>query len=74
VPVLTFFSRGRGGSGDDHVALDRAVRRVKDARALAGDDHPVALLEVCDTLGERRERQRVRAEVDLAVPIAHHQR
>ena len=64
---------GRGPRGGDG-ALHRVVMLVEDLRALAGDDHPVALFEIADLLGERRQRQRVRAEIGLAIAIAHHQR
>ena len=47
---------------------------VEDLRAVAGDDHPVAFLEIGDLLGQRRERQRVGAEIGLALAVADHQR
>ena len=37
-------------------------------------DDPVALLEIGDAVGERRERERVRAEIHFAVAIADRQR
>jgi hypothetical protein len=46
-------------------ARHRPVRLVVDLRAIAGDHHPVALLEIGDLLGQRSERQRIGAEVGL---------
>ena len=42
--------------------------------ALAADDRPVALVEISDALGPRRDRKRVGAEVILALAIANGQR
>ena len=69
--------------------LDRAptTRRTRRSRARpAGcrgrrsatpsrrDDRPVALVEIGDPLGQRRQRERVRAEIILALAIADGQR
>ena len=55
-------------------ALDRIVVAVEDLRAVAGDDDPVAFFEIGDLLGQRRERERVGAEIGLALAVADHQR
>ena len=60
--------RGRGARSGD-LALDRIVVLVEDLRALAGDDDPVAFVEIGDLLGQRGERQRVGPEIGLALAV-----
>jgi hypothetical protein len=47
---------------------------VIDLRALPSDDDPVALLQIRDLLGQRRKRQRIGAQIGLALAIADDQR
>ena len=42
--------------------------------ALAGHNDPVAFLEIRDTVGERRERERVGSEIHLALAVADRER
>ncbi len=65
--------RGRGAGFDD-LAVDGLVGAVVDLDLVALDDGPVALLEIGDFLGQRRQRQRVRTEVILTLAIADGQR
>ena len=74
VAVIALLDRGRRRAGFDDLALDRLVLAVEDLDALAADDRPVALVEIGDALGQRRHRERVRAEVIFAVAIADRQR
>ena len=50
------------------------VVAVEDRRAVMGDDRPVALVEIGDALGEPGERERVGAEIGLALAIADGER
>ncbi len=45
---------GHAGNGD--WPLDRVVVLVKNLRTLCGDDDPVALLQIGNALGQRRQR------------------
>ena len=56
------------------VALDRPVVAVENLDPVAPDDRPVAFVEIGDALRPRRQRQRVRAEVILALAVADGQR
>ena len=47
---------------------------VVDHADFAGQHHPVAVLEIADGVGERRQRDRVRAQIHLAVAMADRQR
>ena len=53
------------------TVLPEASRNSAPARV---SDDPVAFLEIGDAVGERRERQRVRAEIHLAVAVADRER
>ena len=50
------------------------VLRVVDLDALARHHRPVAVLEIADRVGERRERDGVGAEIHLAVAVADRER
>ena len=56
------------------LAPDRGARRVEDLDALAGHDRMVALVEIGDAMGERRQRQRIRPDEVLAVAVADGER
>ncbi len=66
-------SCGRGARGLD-LAFDRLVFGIVDFSGFAGDDHPVAFLEIADLLRQRCQRQRVGTDIGFAVAIADHQR
>ena len=57
-----------------HRALDHVAGGVVDLDALARDHRPVAVLEIADRVGERRQRDRVGAEIHFAVAIADRER
>ena len=63
----------RGGRLDDRP-LDRVALLVVDLDALARQHRPVAVFEIADGVGERRERDGVGAEIHLAVAVADRER
>ena len=65
--------RAPESAGLRHRALDR-LAVVVDGGAIGRDDGPVVLLEVADAAGERGQRERVGAEIHLAVAIADGER
>ena len=65
--------RARGRRFTDRP-LDLGIVGVKDRHFRRGDDRPVALVEISDPAGQRRQCQRVRAEEHLAVAIADRER
>ena len=74
VRVIALLDRGRGRAAFDDLALDRRVVAVENLDSVAAHDRPVALVEIGDALGPRRDRERVRAEIILAVAVADRQR
>jgi len=72
--VVALVDQRPGHPGDRHRALDGGIVAIEHLGAVAGADDPIALLEIGDPLGQRRQRQRVGAKIGLAVAIAHHQR
>ncbi len=62
----------RGGFADR--ALDLGILGVEDRDRARGHDRPIALFEIGDAAGQRRQRQRVRADEHLAIAIADRQR
>jgi hypothetical protein len=67
---------GDEGAGDDFLArtLHRTTFGIADVRAVTGEDGPVAVLQVADLVRQRRERQRVGAEIHLALAEPDRQR
>ena len=57
-----------------HRALDRLAVGVVHLDALARHHRPVAVLKIADGVGERRERDRVGAEIHFAVAVADRER
>ena len=55
-------------------ALDPLPVAIADVGALARQHDPVALLEIGDAVGERRERERVGTQIHLAVAVADRER
>ncbi len=72
--VIALADQGARQRGLAHRAGDLAVVAVEDRDLLRGDDRPVAFLEIGDLAGQRRQRQRIRADEHLAVAIADRQR
>ena len=54
--------------------LHDIVVGVAELDAVARGDRPIALFEIGDAVGERGERERVRAQEHLAVALPHRQR
>ena len=68
---------GDEGAGGDLLARPRRPARPSTSRIsapVARQDDPVAVLEIGDVVGEGRERQRVGAEIHLAVAVADRER
>ena len=64
-----------GASGDAlRAALHLRVGLVVEGRAAAMQHDPVALFQIGDEICEGRKRQRVRAEIHLALADADRQR
>ena len=58
----------------DRVAVHDRVVLVVDGRALVRQHHPVAVFEIADRIGERPERNRIRAQIHFAVAMTDRQR
>ena len=75
MPVIALVDQEGGGLGLQLRPGHRLVGLVAELRRAAMQDHPVAVLEIGDGVGEGGQRQRVRAEIHLAaLAIAHRQR
>ena len=72
--VVALADQGAGqlGLADGPVHLRAGL--VEDLRPRAGNHGPVALVEIADAFGQRRQRQGVGADEHLAVAIADRQR
>ena len=66
--------RNAAGVRLEHRALHGLAGGIADLRALALDHDPIAVLQVADRVGERRQRDGVRAEIHLALAVADRQR
>ena len=69
MPIAAPVSRGQL-----HLALDRRAVGVEEPRAVAVDHRPVAVLQIGDAPGQRRQRQRVGADEHLVLAEAHRER
>src|SRR6056297_4213996 len=47
---------------------------IHDLDARPGDDRPVALFEIGDAVGQRRESYGIRAEIHLSLSVTHRER
>src|SRR5208337_5480192 len=74
VAVIALLGEQAPGRAALDAPLDTCAGGVANVGARAGRDDPVALLEIGDAVGERRERQSVRAEIGLAVAVADRKR
>ena len=74
VAVSALVDDHRGDRGPHRLALDQRPGLVEDLHAVARQGDPVAILQIGDLVGERSERHRVRAEIDLAVAMAERER
>jgi hypothetical protein len=74
VPVIApLREQASGGAALDHVS-DAISGVIANVGPLAGQHDPVAVLEIGDTVGERRERERVGTQIHLAVAVADRER
>ena len=74
VPVIApFREQASGRAALDH-APDPISGAIADVGPLAGQYDPIAFLEIGDTVGERRERERVGTQIHLAVAVADRER
>ena len=69
--VIALFDRGGGHARSRDFAFDRIIVLVKNLRAFAGDDDPVAFFQIGNLLRQWRKRQRVRTQIGFAIAIAH---
>ncbi len=74
VAVIALLGEQASGGAALHAPLDFCAGGVANVGARAGRDDPVALLEIGDAVGKRRERQSVRAEIGLALAVADRKR
>ena len=72
--VVALVDQERRGVRFQHRALDHLAVGVVHLDALARHHRPVAVFEIADGVGERRERDRVGAEIHLAVAVADRER
>jgi hypothetical protein len=59
MPVIALFDCCSGHAGCRDLARNGLVILVENTRVALRDDHPVALVEIGDLLGERGQRERV---------------
>ena len=74
VAIIGLVDQERRRAGFQHVAVHYRALRVIDHADFAGQNHPVAVLEITDGVGKGRQRNRVRAQIHLAVAMADRQR
>src|SRR5438270_926617 len=68
--VVALINEERRGIRFLHLALHLFAGCVAHLHALAAEHRPITLFEVADGLGERRERDRIRAEIHLAFAVS----
>ena len=74
VAMVALVDQHRARRRADHLPLDPRAADIAHLDAVTGDDRPVAVLEVGHAVGEGRQRDRIRAEVHLAVAVPDRQR
>ena len=74
VLVVALVDQRRGCRGLHRVALDHRALFVADLDARVRHHRPIAVVEIGDRVGERRERDGVRAQVHLALAVADRER
>ena len=72
--IIALLDRSGGSAGFDNFALDRAIVPIENFDPVAADHRPIAFVEIGDALRPRRDRERIRAEVILALAVADRQR
>ena len=74
VLVVALVHQLRGSRGLEHRPLDFAALLVMNLDALVRHHRPVAVFQIADGVGERRQRNRIRTEIHLAVAITDGER
>ena len=74
VPVIAPFREQASGRAQLDRAPDPISGAIANVGPLAGQHDPIAFLEIGDTVGERRERERVGTQIHLAVAVADRER
>jgi hypothetical protein len=74
VAIIRLVDQRGCGAVLEGVAVNHRIVLVKDSRAIARQDDPVAVLEITDRVGERAERNGVRTEIHFAFAIADRKR
>ena len=72
--VIALVDVHHGGLRFQHRALHDRALRVMDLGSVAGDDHPVAVLEIAHRVGERRQRNGIGADEHRALAVADGER
>ena len=72
--VIALVGEERRARGLDRLAVDATALGVVDFDAAAADHRPVAILEIGNRVGERCERNRIGAEIHLALAVADRKR
>ncbi len=74
VLVVALVDQLRGSRRLEHRPLDFAALLVTNLDALVRHHRPVAVFQIADGVGERRQRNRIRAEIHLAVAVTDGER
>ena len=74
VAEIALADRRTGQPRQLHLALHLGAVGAEEPRALAIDHGPVAIAQIGDALGQRRQRQAVGADEHLVLAEAHRQR
>ncbi len=74
VAIIGLVDQKRRRTGFQHLAVHHRALLVVDHADFAGQNHPVAVFEIADGVGEGRQRDRVRAQIHLAVAVTDRQR
>ncbi len=74
VLVVALVHQLRGSRGLEHRTLDLAALLVMNLDALVRHHRPVAVFQIADGVGKRRQRNRIRPEIHLAVAVTDGER
>ena len=66
MPVIALVDEKRRGQRLDAPPLDRLIMRIAEFGAMARQNGEIAVFEIGELIGERRQRQRIGAEIDFA--------
>ena len=74
VAEIALADRRAGQPRQLHLALDFSAAQIEEPGALPVHHRPVAIMQIGDAAGQRRQRQRVGAEIHLILAKPHRQR